>query len=74
MSRDLLTHSSVADVRNLLAQTVLHARHDRRHTLRWTAWRLKHKVRARISHYLRRGDPLPETLRKWVKRPEVIQL
>jgi len=61
-------------VRNLLAQTVLRTRHDRRHTLRWAAWRLKHKIRARISHYLRRGDPLPQTLRKWLKRPEVIQV
>jgi hypothetical protein len=74
LSRDLLTHTTVADVRNLLAQTVLHARHDRRHILCWAAWRLKHKVRARISHYLRRGNPLPENLRKWVKRPEVIQV
>ena len=69
----MLTHATVADVRNLLAQTVLHARHDRRHTLRWTAWRLKHKIRARISHYLRRGDPLPKSLRKWAKRLEIIR-
>jgi hypothetical protein len=74
LNADLLTHATVADVRNLLAQTVPHARHEPRHILRWTAWRLKHKVRARISHHLRRGDPLPETLRKWVKRPEIIQI
>jgi hypothetical protein len=72
LSPDLLAHSSVADVRNLLAQTVLHARHDRRHSLRWIAWRLKHKIRAQISHYQRRGDPLPTALRKWVNPPAFI--
>jgi hypothetical protein len=36
--------------------------------------RLKRKIRARISHYLRPGDPLPETLRKWAKRREIIQI
>ncbi|GGN48252.1 hypothetical protein FHR83_007644 [Actinoplanes campanulatus] len=61
-------------MRNLLAQTVLHARHDHRHILNWTAWRLKHKIRARISHYLRRGDSLPQSLRKWAKRLEIIQI
>ena len=69
LSPDLLAHSSVADVRNLLAQTVLAARHDRLHSLRWIAWRLKHKIRAQFSHYQRRGDPLPQALTKMGKPP-----
>jgi hypothetical protein len=54
-------------VRNLIAGTILTVYHNRRHGLRWFAWRLTHKIRAQVSHYRRRGDPLPAHLRRWTR-------
>lgn len=54
---------SLAAIRSLLAATVL-----ARNCLDWAAtitrdhWRRIHQTRAKISHYRRRGDPLPKDL------------
>jgi hypothetical protein len=54
---------SLAAIRGLLAATTL-----ARNCLDWTAaitrdlWRRAHQARAKISHYRRRGDPLPKDL------------
>lgn len=63
----MLTQTTVADLRNLIAETVIDpsSNRDRDHSLRWFAWRIKHRTKAKISHYLRRGDPLPAELHRW---------
>jgi hypothetical protein len=62
-----LAQTTVADVRNLIAGTIPTVEHGPRHSLRWFAWRLVHKIRAQLSHYHRRGDPLPAHLRRWTR-------
>lgn len=55
-----LTLSAVA---GLLALTGLAVRHDDSELLRQHHWRVEHQTAAAISHYQRRGDPLPAHLR-----------
>jgi hypothetical protein len=50
-----------------MAATILTVYNGRKHSLRWFAWRLTHKIRAQLSHYRRRGDPLPPHLRRWAR-------
>jgi SRSO17 transposase len=47
----------------LLALTGLAVRHDDAELLRQHHWRTEHQTAAAISHYQRRGDPLPAHLR-----------
>lgn len=47
----------------LLALTSLAVHHDDAELLRQHHWRTKHQTAAAISHYQRRGDPLPAHLR-----------
>jgi len=53
----------VAEIRRLLARTLLAAASGIEHILRWSLFRRLHQTRALISHYHRRGDPLPQELR-----------
>ncbi|MFZ3492019.1 IS701 family transposase [Streptomyces sp. 5.8] len=55
-----LTLSAIA---GLLALTGLAVRHDDAELLRQHHWRVEHQTAAAISHYQRRGDPLPAHLR-----------
>ena len=54
----------MAALRGLLAATIL-ARTVVDHTsaIAWERWRRAHQTAAMISHYRRRGDPLPPYLR-----------
>jgi hypothetical protein len=45
------------------ARTLLAATRGTDHVLRWSLFRRLHQTRALISHYRRRGDPLPAELR-----------
>lgn len=60
----VLIRYSLAAIRGLLATTIL-ARNALDHTAAITRdlWRRAHQTRALISHYRRRGDPLPQDLR-----------
>jgi hypothetical protein len=54
----------MAAIRGLLAATVLARRcYDATAAIARTAWRQAHQTTAMISHYRRRGDPLPPHLR-----------
>jgi hypothetical protein len=53
---------SVNEIRHLLTRTVWTAVNHVDHVLSWSAQRLAHQTRAMISHYHRRGDPLPQHL------------
>jgi hypothetical protein len=53
---------SVNEIRHLLGSTVWAAVNHIEHVLSWSAQRLAHQTRAMISHYRRRGDPLPRNL------------
>lgn len=55
-----LTISALA---GLLALTGLAVQHDHAELLRQHHWRTEHQTAAAISHYQRRGDPLPAHLR-----------
>jgi hypothetical protein len=67
LDAEWLAQATVADVRNLLAGLVLTVDHGRAHRLHWFAWRLIRKVRAQVSRYRRRGDPLPAHLQRWIR-------
>ena len=58
-----LIRPSLAEIRRLLARTLLTAARGIDHVLRWSLFRRLHQTRALISHYRRRGDPLPAELR-----------
>lgn len=60
-----MSQTTVADLRNLIAEAT-RPDHGREHSLRWWFWRLRHRTRAKISHYTRRGDPIPADLRRWI--------
>jgi hypothetical protein len=53
----------VAEIRRLLARTLITAANGIDHILGWSLFRRLHQTRALISHYRRRGDPLPAELR-----------
>jgi hypothetical protein len=55
---------SLAAVRGLLAATVLaRVSLDRAAAIARDQWRRIHQTRAMVSHYRRRGDPIPLFLR-----------
>ncbi len=54
---------SLAEIRSLLARSLLAATRGIDHILHWSLFRRLHQTRALISHYRRRGDPLPAELR-----------
>lgn len=54
---------TIAALAGLLALTGLAVRHDDAELLRQHHWRTEHQTSATISHYQRRGDPLPAHLR-----------
>lgn len=60
----VLIRYTLAAIRGLLAATVL-ARNALDHTaaIARDLWRRARQTRAMISHYRRRGDPLPQNLR-----------
>jgi hypothetical protein len=58
-----LIRPSLAEIRRLLARTLLAATRGIDHILHWSLFRRRHQTRALISHYRRRGDPLPAELR-----------
>ena len=58
-----LIRPSLAEIRRLLARTLLAATRGIDHVLHWSLFRRLHQTRALISHYRRRGDPLPAELR-----------
>jgi hypothetical protein len=71
-----LIRPSLAEIRRLLARTLLAATRGIDHILHWSLFRRLHQTRALISHYHRRGDPLPmvgrngERLDAWIDRVE----
>jgi hypothetical protein len=71
-----LIRPSLAEIRRLLAHTLLAATRGIDHILHWSLFRRLHQTRALISHYHRRGDPLPmvgrhgERLDEWIDRVE----
>jgi hypothetical protein len=56
------TLTTVADIVTLLGAWLQPAR-DHLATIRWTLWKQAHRLRAQISHYQRRNEPLPTHLR-----------
>ncbi|WP_206342352.1 hypothetical protein [Streptomyces ureilyticus] len=62
------------EIQHLLAALVLRIDHGRQHVLHWFRWRFRHKMRAQLSHYQRRGDPLPAHLRDWERAIQDPQL
>jgi len=58
-----LIRPSLAEIRRLLARTLLAATRGIDHVLRWSLFHRLHQTRAMISHLRRRGDPLPAELR-----------
>src|SRR6266542_1602030 len=64
LTSKILIRYSLAAIRGLLAATIL-ARDALDHTaaIARDLWRRAHQTRALISHYRRRGDPLPQDLR-----------
>ena len=63
LSPPRLIRPSLAEIRRLLARTLLAATRGVDHVLHWSLFRRLHQTRALISHYRRRGDPLPAELR-----------
>jgi hypothetical protein len=59
----LMIRPSLAEIRRLLARTLLTTTRGIDHVLHWSLFRRLHQTRALISHYRRRGDPLPAELR-----------
>ncbi|SDK67501.1 hypothetical protein SAMN05421874_1104 [Nonomuraea maritima] len=53
---------SLAEIRRVLARLFIPAANAIEHVLVWSAFRRLHQARARLSHYRRRGDPLPQDL------------
>jgi hypothetical protein len=74
LSADLLTRATVADVRNLLAQTVLHAATNHATSCGGPSGASNTRSARESATISAAATPYPETLRKWVKRSEVIQV
>ena len=56
--------TTVADIVTLLGSgSSQPATRDKLTVIRWTLWKQTHRLRAQISHYQRRGEPLPAHLR-----------
>ncbi|MBO3751074.1 hypothetical protein J5X84_33805 [Streptosporangiaceae bacterium NEAU-GS5] len=53
----------MAEIRLVLARLFLPADNLVGHVPAWSRFRQIHQTRALISHYRRRGDPLPQDLR-----------
>jgi hypothetical protein len=64
----------VDEIQHLLAALVLRIDHGRQHLLHWFRWRFRHKMRAQLSHYQRRGNPLPAHLHDWERAIQDPQL
>ena len=58
-----LIRPSLAEIRRVLARSLLAAARGIDHVLHWSLFRRLYQTRALISHYHRRGDPLPAELR-----------
>jgi hypothetical protein len=58
-----LIRPSIAEIRHVLARTFITAATGIDHILTWSTFRITHQTRALISHYRRRGDPLPPEMR-----------
>ncbi|MGP4091620.1 cupin domain-containing protein [Streptomyces sp. KR55] len=57
--------TSVHSIRHCLAAVHLSPRHSAETISSCELWRRLHQTRATVSHYRRRGDPLPPRLRPW---------
>lgn len=55
-----LIRPSLAEIRRVFARLILPAADLIDHVLAWSHFRQHHQTRALISHYRRRGDPLPQ--------------
>jgi hypothetical protein len=53
----------MAEIRRVFARRIVPAASTIEHVLAWSRFRQAHQTRALISHYRRRGDPLPGDLR-----------
>jgi hypothetical protein len=53
-----------------MAERAGHATHEPAYHLQQHHWRALHQPRATVSHYNRRGDPLPARLRPWRPPPD----
>jgi len=62
MSPEPLLRPSLAEIRRVLARLFIPAANAIEHVLAWSGFRRLHQTRALISHYRRRGDPLPQDL------------
>jgi hypothetical protein len=60
-----LIRLTVSALATLLAATALATHHGDQYLLAQHHWRSQHQTRAVVSHYNRRGDPLPTRLRPW---------
>jgi hypothetical protein len=60
-----LLRPSIHTIRHCLAATHLNPHHPVETILTCELWRRLHQTRAMVSHYRRRGDPLPDHLRPW---------
>lgn len=63
MTPPRLIRPSIAEIRRVLARALITAATGIDHILTWSAFRITHQTRALISHYRKRGDPLPPELR-----------
>ena len=63
MTPPRLIRPSIAEIRRVLARTLITAATGIDHILAWSAFRITHQTRALSSHYRQRGDPLPPKLR-----------
>lgn len=60
-----LLRPSAHTIRHCLSAARLNPRHPVETVLTCELWRRLHQPRATVSHYRRRGDPLPDRLRAW---------
>jgi hypothetical protein len=61
---------TVPALAGVLAATALVGHHEPAYHLQQHHWRALHQTRATVSHYTRRGDPLPARLRPWRAPPD----
>ena len=54
---------TIAALTGLLTLTGLAVHHSDQELLRQHHWRIEHQIAAAVSHYQRRGDPLPAHFR-----------
>jgi hypothetical protein len=59
----VLIRHSLGSIRRLLATTLLRPAVNILAAIARERWRMVHQTRATISHYNRRGDPVPTHLR-----------